>query len=320
MRRRGARRSTPTTPTRESPPRSGRPSPHSGSPGAGCWSPGAAPGSSSASPRARRELVGVELDPTTAAIARALHPDADIRAESFAHTRLPDAYFDLTVGNVPFADVRLHDPRHNPAAHSLHNHFIVKSLHLTRPGGLVAVLSSHYTLDAANPAARREMSALADLVGAVRLPTGAHRRAAGTDALMDLLILRRRHPDEPARETSWENTRLVDVDDRQVRINSYLAEHPQLRARRAGSRTGHVRRRHTARPLARQPRGHARAADRRARRARRHARVSRGWRAGPRDTSRSPATAGDPSHDSAAGARGRVGRAHHRAGRTAPSP
>jgi N12 class adenine-specific DNA methylase/SAM-dependent methyltransferase len=176
---------------------------------------------------AEAQLVGVELDPTTAQIARALYPDADIRAESFAHTRLPDAYFDLTVGNVPFADVRLHDPRHNPGAHSLHNHFILKSLHLTRPGGLVAVLSSHYTLDAANPAARREMRALADLVGAVRLPTGAHRRVAGTDALMDLLILRRRHPEEPARETSWENTRLVDVDDRQVRINSYLAEHPQ---------------------------------------------------------------------------------------------
>ncbi|MGP0035800.1 MAG: methyltransferase domain-containing protein [Solirubrobacteraceae bacterium] len=176
---------------------------------------------------AEAQLVGVELDPTTAAIARALYPDADIRVESFARTRLPDAYFDLTVGNVPFADVRLHDPRHNPGAHSLHNHFILKSLHLTRPGGLVAVLSSHYTLDAANPAARREMSALADLVGAVRLPTGAHRRATGTDALMDLLILRPRHPDEPARETSWENTRLVDVDDRQVRINSYLAEQPQ---------------------------------------------------------------------------------------------
>ena len=295
MRRRGARPSTPTTPTRESPPRSGRPSPHSGSPGAGCWSPGAAPGSSSPSPRPRRSSSASSSTPPPRQIARALYPDADIRAESFAHTRLPDAYFDLTVGNVPFADVRLHDPRHNPGAHSLHNHFIVKSLRLTRPGGLVAVLSSHYTLDAANPAARREMSTLADLVGAVRLPTGAHRRAAGTDALMDLLILRRRHPDEPARETSWENTRLVDVDDRQVRINSYLAEHPQLRPRRAGSRTGHVRRRHTARPPARQPRGHARAADRGARRARRHARVSRGWSWGPRDASRSPAAAGDPS-------------------------
>ena len=174
------------------------------------------------------ELTGVELDLSTAAIARALYPRATIRAESFAATRLPDGYFDLAIGNVPFADVRLHDPRHNPGGHSLHNHFILKSLALTRPGGLVAVLTSHYTLDAANPAARREMNALADLIGAVRLPTGAHHRAAGTDALMDLLILRRREGDQPPRDSSWETTSLLDVDGQQVRINTYLAAHPEL--------------------------------------------------------------------------------------------
>ena len=134
----------------------------------------------------------------------------------------------MAIGNVPFADVRLHDPRHNPAGHSLHNHFIVKSLHLTRPGGLVAVLTSHYTLDSGNPAARREMSGLADLLGAVRLPTGAHRRAAGTDALMDVLILRRRAAGEPARDTGWETTRTVDVDGQPVRVNDYLADRPEL--------------------------------------------------------------------------------------------
>jgi hypothetical protein len=72
------------------------------------------------------------------------------------------------------------------------------------------------------------MNALADLVGAVRLPTGAHRRTAGTDALMDLLILRRREPGQPARETGWETTHLLDIDGRQVRINRHLAEHPEL--------------------------------------------------------------------------------------------
>jgi SAM-dependent methyltransferase len=175
------------------------------------------------------ELTGIELDPSTAAIARALYPHADVRAESFAATRLPDGYFDLVVGNVPFADVRLHDPRHNHGRHSLHNHFVIKSLALTRPGGLVAVLSSHYTLDAANPGARREMSELADLVGAVRLPTGAHRRAAGTDALTDLLIFRRREPGAPAAAATagWESTRTVEIDGQPVRINSYLAERPE---------------------------------------------------------------------------------------------
>jgi N12 class adenine-specific DNA methylase len=167
-------------------------------------------------------------------------------------------------------------------------------LALTRPGGLVAVLTSHYTLDAANPAARREMSAMADLVGAVRLPTGAHRRVAGTDALMDLLILRRRHPDEPARETSWENTRLVDVDGRQVRINSYLAEHPhrvlgELAVGQGmyGADTLHVRPRGN---LEDTPAQLTEALDRVVDSAREQRLV---W--GPRDASRVPATAGDPS-------------------------
>ncbi len=125
------------------------------------------------------DMVGVELDPTTAAIARALYPNAQVLAESFADTRIPEGSFDAVVGNVPFADVVFIDPAHNPSKLSIHNHFIVKSLHLVRPGGLVAVITSRYTMDAHNPAARREIAALADLVGAVRLP-GAPTRAAGT--------------------------------------------------------------------------------------------------------------------------------------------
>jgi SAM-dependent methyltransferase len=174
------------------------------------------------------ELTGVELDPATARLAQALYPHATVRGESFADTRLPDGFFDLTVGNVPFADVKLHDPQHNPGRHSIHNHFILKSLALTRPGGLVAVLSSRFTLDAANPAARREMSALADLVGAVRLPSGSHRRAAGTEAVMDLLVFRRRRDGEAPADLDWESTRAVTVDGQQVRVNSWLAHRPAM--------------------------------------------------------------------------------------------
>ncbi|MBW3648164.1 MAG: helicase, partial [Actinobacteria bacterium] len=142
---------------------------------------------------AATELIGVELDPTTAAIAAALYPAADIRAESFADTRLPVGSVDLTIGNVPFAKIALHDPVFNAGRHSMHNHFILKALHLTRPGGVVAVLTSHWTLDATNPAARREMACLAELVTAIRLPSSAHTKAAGTRVLTDLLVLRR-HP------------------------------------------------------------------------------------------------------------------------------
>ena len=171
------------------------------------------------------EMVGVELDDTTAAIAQQLYPGARIVSRSFAQYR-PRGTFDLVIGNVPFADVRLYDPVHNRQQHSIHNHFIVKSLALTRPGGLAIVLSSRYTLDAANPAARREMSELADLLGAVRLPTGAHRRAAGTDAVTDLLILRRRPDGTEPLSQSWINTRTVQLQGGEARINEHFLEHP----------------------------------------------------------------------------------------------
>jgi N12 class adenine-specific DNA methylase len=172
------------------------------------------------------QMTGVELDSTTAAIAQGLYPHATIRAESFADTRFPTGHFDATVGNVPFANVSLHDPSHNAGKHSIHNHFIIKSLALTRPGGMVAVHTSHYTLDSQNPAARREMNRLADLVGAVRLPSGAHRRAAGTEALTDLLIFRRREDHEPAISQLWETVTAREVDGQTVKINSYFDWRP----------------------------------------------------------------------------------------------
>lgn len=177
-------------------------------------------------------MTGVELDGISSAIAKGLYPAADIRNESFADSRLLRDTFDLTIGNVPFGNVTLHDPVFNPNRHSLHNHFIIKSLQLTRPGGLVAVLTSHFTLDAANPSARREMNGLADMVGAVRLPSGAHRRSAGTEALTDLLILRRREPGTPPVDHSWETVVPVSVatsDNRlaTAHVNAYFTRRPK---------------------------------------------------------------------------------------------
>lgn len=174
--------------------------------------------------------VGVELDPVTAGIAAALYPNAEIRTESFADTRAPAGAFDLTVGNVPFADVKLHDRKHNPGRHVMHNHFLIKSLHLTRPGGLVMALTSRYTMDSANPAARREMMQLADLVAAIRLPSGAHERTAGTQAITDLLILRRREPDREPTGASWEQIRPLDVEtpaELGDQVNEYFFHRPQ---------------------------------------------------------------------------------------------
>lgn len=171
------------------------------------------------------DITGVELDPVSAEIAQRLHPEAHIRAESFAATPLPEASFDLAIGNVPFADVSLHDPRHNAGHHSLHNHFIIKSLHLTRPGGMVAVLTSRYTMDSVSAKARAEIYEMADLVGAVRLPSGAHQSFAGTDAVTDLVVFRRRPQGEPRRDDAWLTSRVEG--DLSVAINDWWRTHPE---------------------------------------------------------------------------------------------
>lgn len=144
------------------------------------------------------QMVGVELDSTTAQVAAALHPTAQIRNEGFETTHVPQQSFAATIGNVPFGDFRLYDQAHNQGRHSIHNHFIIKALDLTAPGGYVAVITSRYTMDAKDPRARKEIAAAADLVGAVRLPTGAFSRVAGTEVVTDILVLRRRESDRAA--------------------------------------------------------------------------------------------------------------------------
>ncbi|MFC4014622.1 SNF2-related protein [Nonomuraea purpurea] len=176
----------------------------------------------------RAHMTGIELDSTTAAISQHLYPNATVRNESFADTRAPDNTFDLAIGNVPFGDYWLVDKKHNPGEkHSIHNHFILKSLALTRPGGLVAVVTSRYTMDSENSAARREMAAMGDLVGAVRLPSGAHRKAAGTDVVTDLLIFRKRDEGEEPADTSWIDAPKMDVNGHPHPVNTYFQQHPE---------------------------------------------------------------------------------------------
>jgi N12 class adenine-specific DNA methylase len=175
-------------------------------------------------------VTGVELDPLTAAIARALYPGADIIAGSFAEVRLPPGSFDVVTGNVPFADIKLDDPLHNPEQLlSMHDHAIVTALDDVRPGGMVAVLTSRYTMDGRNPQARRQIAGKADLVAAVRLPSGAHQRAAGTRTVTDLLILRRR-PDgqPPAAGQEWEQSRPVALPGGETYVSQYFTARPDM--------------------------------------------------------------------------------------------
>ena len=170
-------------------------------------------------------VTGVELDPITAGIARALYPNQDVRAESFADTKTDDGAFDLAIGNVPFSDTKLVDREYNPGRrHNMHNHFILKTLRMTRPGGLAAVITSRYTMDSLSPEARKEMAELGDLVGAVRLPSGAHERAAGTAVVTDLLVFRRREPGTPYGGAPFEQTRTIKVDGKDMAVNEFFVD------------------------------------------------------------------------------------------------
>ncbi|WP_245008795.1 helicase-related protein [Mycolicibacterium farcinogenes] len=177
-------------------------------------------------------MVGVENDAITAAIAAHLYPSAQIRHEGFEATRVPENSFAAVIGNVPFGQYVIADPSHNPQRLTVHNHFIVKSLALTAPGGYVAVLTSRYTLDATKDTARSAIAGYGDLIGAVRLPSKAFSRVAGTDVVTDLLILRRRDPQQPVPDVvpEWVTTTAPMLDDEgeptDLFINSYYAAHP----------------------------------------------------------------------------------------------
>jgi hypothetical protein len=182
-------------------------------------------------------MVGVENDALTAGIAAALYPSAQIRNEGFETTRVPENSFAATVGNVPFGRYSVYDPVYNGGGLrlSIHNYCIVKSLALTAPGGYVAVLSSRYTLDSASDKARREMAARADLIGAIRLPSQAFSRVAGTAVVTDLLVFRVRDPQQDALEEhpTWLDTTTVDLGDpatgatEQLTVSTYYHEHPE---------------------------------------------------------------------------------------------
>jgi N12 class adenine-specific DNA methylase len=189
-------------------------------------------------------MVGVDNDPITAAIAAALYPAAQIRAEGFETTRVPANSFAAVIGNVPFGNFTVYDPAHNPQRFSIHNHFIVKSLDLTAPGGYLTVLTSRYTLDSMDSRARRAMAKQADLLGAVRLPSTAFKRVAGTEVVTDILVLRRRDPVQPAQQdTAWLDSQPLDLEDidhlldedlfdpdrlaEAINVNDYFLHHPE---------------------------------------------------------------------------------------------
>ena len=168
-------------------------------------------------------LYGVELDSITGRIAKKLYPQADITVAGFETTDHRD-FYDLAVGNVPFGQYKVNDKAYNKLGFSIHNYFFAKAIDQVRPGGIVAFVTSRYTMDSKDSTARKHMAERADLLGAIRLPNNAFRANAGTDVVSDIIFLQKR--DRPIdHEPDW--VQLGKTEDG-FAINQYFADHPEM--------------------------------------------------------------------------------------------
>ena len=153
-----------------------------------------------------------------------------LRLAGFETVALPDGFFDVVVGNVPFSNYPVLDSRykkHPALTRSIHDYFLAKSVDLVRPGGLLALITSRHTLDKQNSAVREYVAAKANLLAAVRLPNGTFRANAGTDVTTDLLFLHRRESAVPEQAQSWLHLKTLKTGDGPVEINEYFVDHPQ---------------------------------------------------------------------------------------------
>ena len=168
-------------------------------------------------------LYGVELDSITGRIAKMLYPQADITVAGFETTDRRD-FYDLAVGNVPFGNYKVNDKAYNKLGFSIHNYFFAKAIDQVRPGGVVAFVTSRYTMDSKDSTACKHMAERADLLGAIRLPNNAFRANAGTDVVSDIIFLQKR--DRPADiEPDW--VQLGKTEDG-FAINQYFVDHPEM--------------------------------------------------------------------------------------------
>ena len=168
-------------------------------------------------------LYGVELDSITGRIAKKLYPQADITVAGFETTDRRD-FYDLAVGNVPFGQYKVNDKAYNKLGFSIHNYFFAKAIDQVRPGGIVAFVTSRYTMDSKDSTARKHMAERADLLGAIRLPNNAFKANAGTDVVSDIIFLQKR--DRPIdHEPAW--VQLGKTEDG-FAINQYFVDHPEM--------------------------------------------------------------------------------------------
>ena len=181
-------------------------------------------------PELDAKRTGVELDSITARIAGKLYPDATIFAKGFEETPLPDNYFDAVIGNIPFGNFGVYDPAYKPQlTRTIHDYFFAKSLDKVRPGGVLALITSRYTMDKQDDTMRRYLAERADLVGAIRLPNTAFKANAGTEVTTDIIFLQKRAPGTLAAGESWRGLAPFGAAEAgQFFINEYFVRNPHM--------------------------------------------------------------------------------------------
>ena len=170
------------------------------------------------------KIYGIELDSISGRIAQQLYQKSSIAVQGFENTDLPDSFFDVAIGNIPFGNFKLMDKRYDKHNFLIHDYFFAKTLDKVRPGGIIAFITSKGTLDKDNPSFRKYMAQRADLLGAIRLPNNTFKDAAGTDVTSDILFFQKRDTlaiDEP----DWVH---LGMDANGLKMNQYFIDNPDM--------------------------------------------------------------------------------------------
>lgn len=171
------------------------------------------------------ELYGVEIDSISGRIAQILYPRAEIQIKGFEKTEYANNYFDVVIGNVPFGDFKVYDTEYKTLDYYIHDYFFAKALDKVKPGGIVAFITAQGTLDKKIPTVRKHLAQKAELVGAIRLPRGTFKEAAGTDVTADIVILQKRERAIDI-DSSWVHLDRDPASD--ITMNSYFVDHPRM--------------------------------------------------------------------------------------------
>ena len=170
------------------------------------------------------KLYGVELDDLSGRIARQLYQKSSIAVQGYEKTAFPDNFFDVAIGNVPFGQFHVPDKRYDRLNFPIHEYFIAKALDQVRPGGVIAVVTSSYTMDKRTASARKYIAQRSELLGAIRLPNNAFKAAAGTEVVSDILFLQKRERMVDI-EPEWVH---LATDENGIQMNSYFIDHPDM--------------------------------------------------------------------------------------------